>query len=382
MKRAIITIIFIILAINICGCTPYAPFDASLAGSYEIMGAQPNTINYLHIKENGEFHGDTMGGWALLGEDHTIRLQYHSGVARTFSYTQDGYHFTLHEGDMSYPYIDADAFTLGGDKDIPLGLYCDKTGTILMDFSTHVSGTLLGIGDKKDYPFTYTARDSIVRFQYGEGDDISFEYMGYAMIDGQLQLTWPSSQDTVLLSPQSDLPLWGDYTLLYHSADAPELYEHFSCHDSILSFDEDVITFQNGVIYLHRDNRMLPYRIVQNGLLTTFISQWDESSYTYMHDSLFLNEEETLRDISGIYASEDLSLIIKIQPDGQSGLTKKGMDSFVSFATRNQWLKCIVTPTGEVTYFHYKQKNNGLLLAEAATGADEASDYIYLKKLQ
>ena len=368
MKWEKIIGLFILCMLLICGCAPRMPFSAQLAGTYEIATATEG-IQRLDIQENGNFSADTIQGHAQLDQGQQIHFRYADGETLSFTYQKSDYRLELQSNEASYTYMDSNAFTQWSDRDIPVGLYADTCGSILMDIQSPDNGVLYSTHSGDIAPFSYHTRDGIIRLAYTL--EPSYEYMHYTMVDGALHLSPLGDQSPIQLYPASSLSLWGDYALLYHQGDDP----HFTAH---IGEDFQAMSFPPALLMVPEGEGYHPYHVTTDGVLTTFQSLVSDDSYTYMHESIFFNDAQSLKRLSGVYATEDLSLIMHIRPDGDGQITEKGVASSATYTLRQGWLKC---QSHDTAYYHVRPTKSGLYMAEAASGADERSDYIFLRKL-
>lgn len=379
MKTKNILILIISTMLVFSGCSTASSFDENLAGKYEILDVyNTEDFGYITISEHGLVNADGVDLSGTTTDDILLTLESENGAQESFTYKIDDYKLTLTDSDKkSVTYINIDQFSKYNDiNETMLGSYIDDESEIYMVFESTTEGIIPGIGNISPTKFTYNAHDGIIRLEYNEDGETSFEYMLYKINGKNISVRWNKHEEwTELYQNFDDSSIQGEYSLLYE-ANKEELASVFS--RLILGEDQYAVldanecsydTFYNNTLLLKLAEYKLPLQYKVDGLTLELNEIGSDNKMVLINEKKLRDEKINISTIAGTYSDSKLSTLLEIKDDSTATFTKDGETAHYNITAAGEYIEMIDTSDGVATYYKY-QIEDGVMTLDLADGKE------------
>lgn len=372
MKAKNILILIISTMLVFSGCSTPNSFDKNLAGKYEILDVyNTEDFGYIIISEHGLVNADGVDLSGTTTDDILLTLESESGAQESFTYKIDDYKLTLTDSDKkSVTYINIDQFSKYNDiNENMLGSYIDDESEIYMVFENGTEGIIPGIGNIPPTKFTYNAHDGIIRLEYNEDGETSFEYMLYTVNGKTISVRWNENEEwTELYQNFNDSSIQGEYSLLYES-NKEELSSVFS--RLILGEEQYAVldatecsynTFYNNTLLLKLPEYNLPLQYKVDGLILELNEIGSDNKMVLINEKKLRDEKINISTIAGTYSDSKLSTLLEIKDDSTAILTKDTETAHYNITASGGYIEMIDTSNGVATYYKYQIEDGVMTL--------------------
>jgi outer membrane lipopolysaccharide assembly protein LptE/RlpB len=386
MKSKNLIILITALMLILSGCGSSNSFDERLAGDYEILDVyNTKDFGYITISAKGLVNADGIDFSGTTTDDILLTLESESGATENFTYNIDDYKLTLTDSNHeSVTYINIDIFSQYQDDNEHLkGSYIDDNSDIYMAFDSTTEGTIPGLGNISPTPFKFNTHDGIMRLEYNEDGEKSFEYLYYKNQGNSIAVRWGINDEWTNLSKAiNDANILGEYSMLYETED-----EELSTVFSRLILDKEQYAvldvtecsydvFSNNTLVLKLPDYNLPLEYHVDGLILELNEIGISNKVVLINEKKLRDESINISNITGTYSDSKLTTLLEIKSDSTASLTKGDITTEYNITASNDYIELIDKSNGEATYYKYKIEDSIMTLE-----SPDEKDIIALKKL-